>query len=309
MPLEQLAEHLDLMTALQRDDVAIWNAFGIQPDHLMVDGLPHILIWVDDADGRCPEILEVVDHPELIRLVEWAEGDHARLDPRISPPWRELIRADLERSASERGHARSAATGGGLNGVVHVWLEHEGEAFAAELVDAYGPLIRVSIGNFEYDPDLDTVVGEARCTTLPAETARSGLTVTAVRLEGTSRHRRMMFEVTNTSATTVHLVPDRIAELTVVGGERTLTAFAGMMTDEARESVAVASGATTTIETQLSTDVCDPTDGAQLPPGSYQATVVVRVFDVEAYEGDPSDDALVVRLDIELPDVIGVLAE
>jgi len=235
-------------------------------------------------------------------VVEWAEEDYGSLHERGSPPWRRLIESEIGSPFDDETAQRYTSMGTGIHGITSITLNGGEEALAGELADKYGPLVELRVGNFAYDPGAGAVEGAAVCFQLPDDTARSELSLEDGRLVGHIDDGGVRFDVVNTGTSIVHLVPRRIAELTEVSGTDTVTAFLGPQTMEQRESVAVAPGATETVRGGLSTSSCDPLAGTALPPGAYDAVLVISVFEQPAHEGEPSDEFLVARLPIEIPE-------
>jgi len=106
--------------------------------------------------------------------------------------------------------------------------------------------------------------------------------------------------VSNTGSAVVHLVPDRVAELAPPGSNKLVSAYTQYQTMEARASLPVEPGAEITIRAIPSKASCDPDAGYSLPGGSYDLVLPIYLFDAEASEGDPSDNVLLARLEIEL---------
>ena len=300
-PIELLESQLELMKEIQSDAILIWEEFGIQPDFLMVDGFPRILIGSDDAGTRCDAIVAAVEHPNLVQVVRWTEEDYGSLHEQGSPPWRRLIESEIGSPFDDEAARRYTSMGTGIHGIAGITLNGGEEALAAELTEKYGPLVELRVGNFAYDPEADATVGAEMCDQLPDDTARTQLSIDGGRLVADLDGGHVLFDLANAGTSTVHIVPERIAELTRVDETDTVTAFAGAMTAEARPSIAVAPGATETVRGDISSVSCDRSAGTALPPGAYDATLVIRVFEQPASEGEPSAEILVARLPIEIP--------
>ena len=299
-PLDAIEAQLPLMRQMHSDTVLIWEQFGIRIDHLMVDGLPRMLIDSDGAGDRCDDIVAAIQHPHLVQVVEWAEDEQASLHELGSPPWRRLIESELG-SPPDDAAQRWTEMGTGLHGITRIVLNGGEEAFAADLTRRYGPLVELQVGNFAYDPDSGTIVGDDLCIELPDNTAGPELSIDNVRRDGS----RISFDVTNTGPATVHLLPNRIIHLTATGQNRTVTAFTGAETAEARASIAVSPGATETVHAHLTLAACNPAHGSALPAGTYEALLIVGIFEHETWEANPSNasphETLVARLPIEIP--------
>lgn len=297
-PIDALEAQLTLMRQMHSDTVLIWEQFGIQPDHLTVDGLPRMLIDSNDAVDRCDDIVTAVEHPHLVRVVEWTEDEHASLhEAHGSPPWRRLIESEIGGALDDDSDRRWTEMGTGIHGITRIVLNSGEEALAAELTGKYGPLIELQVGNFAYDPGSGTIVGDDICIELPDNTAGPELSIDNVRRNGD----QMSFDVTNTGPSTIHILPDRVIHLTETGQSRTVTAFTGAETAEARASIAVSPGATETVDAHLSLDACNAAGGSALPSGTYDAMLIVGLFEHESWEGDASDETLVARVPIEAP--------
>ena len=245
--------------------------------------------------------MAAVDHPHLVQVVEWTEEDYGSLHEQGSPPWRRLIESEVGSPFDDETTRRYTSMGTGIHGITSITLNSGEEALAAELTEKYGPLVELRVGNFGYDGEADVTVGAEVCTQLPDDTARSQLSIGSGRLVGDLDGGHVLFDITNTGASTVHIVPERIAELTEADNNRTVTAFVGGMTAEARESIAVAAGATETVRGDISLAACDDSDGTDLRPGAYDAALIIRVFEQPSYEGEPSNEILVARLRLEIP--------
>ena len=186
--------------------------------------------------------------------------------------------------------------GTGIHGITRVRLDPGEEVLAGELAEQYGPLVDLYVGNFAYYLDAGTVSGDI-CDELPGDTARGELSIDETPVVGNA----VLFDITNHGTSTVHLVPDRIAELTDAHSSRAVTVFTGAMTAEARPSNEVAPGGTHTVRAALSFAACDATNGSDLVAGTYEAALVIRVFDQPAWEGDPTDEILIARYAIDIP--------
>lgn len=138
------------------------------------------------------------------------------------------------------------------------------------------------------------------CIELPDNTARPELSIDNVRRNGD----HMSFDVTNTGPSTIHILPNRMIHLTATGQNRTVTAFTGAETAKARASIAVSPGAAETVHAHLSLAACKPAGGSVLPADTYDAMLIVGIFEQETWEGNPndaSDETLFARVPIEIP--------
>ncbi len=235
---------------------------------MMIDGLPRMLLQTDDVAGRCEEILATVARPDLVRLVEWTEEDYSGiLDRGDLSPWRVLIEADIGSGGED--DAPWAGIGTGQYGVASVRLRADQEKLAATLLERYGRLIELEVGNFAYPPDPGDQATALACQTLPEGNAAATVSVTKVALVGDLDTGQFEVVVSNTGPAVVHLVPDRVAELTEPGATQLVSLFTGAMTDEARESLPVEPGAEITIRAIPSKASCDADTGYSLPGGSY----------------------------------------
>ncbi len=299
--LEEMRAQLPLMHELHQDTRLIWDWFGIQPDHMMVGRLPTILVGVGDADGRCHEILEAVARPDLVLFVEWTEQDHADAHELVGmPPWRKLIESDVGFARDRPAEAPLwVSMGTGMFEITSLGLRADQEALAATLLERYGELIAVSVGNFRYPPELVAATERSRCETRPDGSPATDVAVRAMILRGDIDTGQVEVVVANEGTTTLHLVPARIAELTTPGSAELVSAFTGAMTEEAEPNIPLEPGAETTIVTTPSTASCNLDLGYSLPSGVYELVVPIQIFDAPANEGDRSERLLLPRLPIE----------
>jgi len=98
--LDETRGQLPLMQQLQQDTKLLWQEFGIQPDHMMVDGLPRMLVQVDDDRGG---LLGSV-RPRPAAVAPTDRGRH-RFQPRRQ---RRCPVVDLDRDGPLRRHVGDA---------------------------------------------------------------------------------------------------------------------------------------------------------------------------------------------------------
>lgn len=299
--VEQMRTQLPLMKELQRDTKLVWEQFAIQPDHLMVDGWPKLLISIDEADGRCDEILEALEFPELAAFVEWTEEAYSdAFDLGGMPPWRTLIGGDLDAAGGENGDQVWTSMGTGLHGITSVSLHADQEELAAVLNDRYDDLITLTVGNFAYPQPLTNPGATRTCGTVPLNNPPAGVVISSAALRGTPATGIIDIVVANNGESTVHLVPERIAELSTPGSDQILTSFDGAMTQELRGSMALEPGNTVTINSRTSIAPCSPGDGYALGAGRYDFVLPIHIFDQPADESRESNTVLIARVGVEL---------
>lgn len=292
-------DQLPLMQQLHDDTKRIWEQFEIQPDHAMVDGQVTILLPVWDAaeDTSCAEILAVVDRPDRVRVIVWAEEDYgSRSIPGGLPPWRALIQAQIAEATPAGDSQLWWSMGTGQYGVTSVTLRADQEELADALRERFGPLIRLSLGNFPFDGSSDPL-DRSRCRTIARNTAPPALSVERVTWDGDRWAGQVEVTVRNAGDRSYHLVPARIAELTQPGSPELETQYPGAETAEARGSTEIAAGQAATFTARASSTSC--TSGP-LPEGSLEFALPIGVFDEPSFEGVLAPSHLVARLAIDL---------
>ncbi|MCP4963034.1 MAG: hypothetical protein GY925_27675 [Actinomycetia bacterium] len=297
--IEQTRAHLGLMHELHADTKLLQDYYGIPSQHLMVKGWPRILVATDDATWDCRALLEAVEHPELLVFVDWSEQLYNLAG---MPPWQRLIIADIK-AASDPSSDEWAynSMGQGHYDVSRVTLRSDQEPLAAVLLDRYQGLIDIHLGLFPYPPERVDPANNSFCQPVWHSEPANELAVKSMTLIGDTGDGLIELVITNTGATTVHLVPSRTAELTLPAGTELVTTFVGDMTAESRGSIRLDPGADTTIAAIPATEPCNFDLGYALPTGTYEFVLPVQVFDQPAFEGDQSDRALVARLPIDIP--------
>jgi len=289
----ELQAELPLMKALHLDIVLIWERFDIQPNTIVIDGLPTITIWTADLENNCADIVSAVARPDRIRVIEWDEGDFSLIGGQT--PWRTLIETDLALAGNEAGGLVWSSIGNALHQVTSVDLRADQQELADQLVRDYGPLVNVSLGGFDIDV-APNPADRSRCRTIPNQTAPD-VTVDSIDWDGDPWDGQLTVTIRNNRDTTVHLVPQRIAETTTPFSNELESAFPGAMTMEARGSIEVLPGETTTLRVPVSTSSCT---NVELPPGDYDLVLPVAVHNRQSFEGEPADEHVIARLPINL---------
>jgi hypothetical protein len=163
--------------------------------------------------------------------------------------------------------------------IIHVNLRADGEPLAAEVLEAYGDLVEITVGMLPYP---NRFAGPAACGNEPIEVSDAPLEL-AVDLEsdvikpGVDFRGEVTISNTGPDPFDFQSGPTQTASVYLPGAESPVGFFTGGM-DSIGFGATIEPGASITLDVIGGTASCDPALGWALPPGEYEVRVHVEVY-------------------------------
>jgi hypothetical protein len=196
--------------------------------------------------------------------------------------------------------ARPSLQGVGLAAeVIHVTLRADGEPFAAEILEAYGDLVEITVGMLPYP---NRFAGPAGCGGEALAVSDAPLEL-VVDLEadaikpGADFHGTVEIANTGPAPFDFQSGPTQTAAVYLPGADSPVGFFTGGM-DAIGYGATIEPGASITLDVIGGTASCDPGLGWALPPGAYEVRVHVAVYTM--VDNGPTEVAYVVSPPVPL---------
>lgn len=217
---------------------------------------------------HCAALRELLEYPEEFEIVR-------------QPATEAQLMAAMDQIIEM---ARPSLQGVGLAAdVIHVTLRADGEAFAAEILEAYGDLVEITVGLLPY-PNRFAVPAGCGDEPLAASDAPLDLAVDlAADVIQPGADFRGEVEITNIGPEPFDFQsgPTQTAAVYLPGADSPVGFFTGGM-DAIGYGATIAPGESITLDVIGGTASCDPALGWALPPGAYEVRVHVEVYTMVA---------------------------
>lgn len=227
-----------------------------------------VIAYTSDIDQHCSALAVMIgdDQPWVIRWSPYSQTQLRQLADAITSEYG-MVGVDTTRP--DHGIAGWSVDNGG---VLTVRVNPDQRAIAHELLDRYSPQVAIILGAHRY-PNLAASTSTCTITDLDIHrTSRLTVAVDPTVTVVSGKRTRIAVAITNATGETIESNQPLDAYLS--DGHRILS-ISGVYARPAvgEPPLVLQPGESTTVQLDLSTATCDPTDGYQLPAGTYQLEV------------------------------------